>query len=247
MARYEYGSQRELLQHVIDPRHRQRINRELLEANVELREFATGPADITWLAPDPTTGRELKDDAWAVIGLSDPSPQTAKWWPRSGPTWDGVAGVRGRDGSIGAIFVEAKARARELRSGGCKSTDPGNRKMITEALRDVQAELDVPVGTNWLGPVYQPANRLAWLWFGRCHEQHRARPVPVWLLSLYFCDVQYRRVTGMVGPRDENAWRSEVDAIRAELRLPARHSLSDRCIELFMPSVVTELQPGRGR
>jgi hypothetical protein len=148
VVRYAYGSQRELLQYVIDPGHRSRINRAMLEENVELREFAAGPTDISWLAPRPVTEREL-------------------------------------------------------RSSGGKSSNPSNLKMITEALRDALAELGVPLGTNWLASVYQPANRLAWLWFCRSHATHRANPVPVWQVSLYFCGVHYRSVTGMVGPRNE--------------------------------------------
>jgi len=92
MAEHQYGSRYDLLQCIVDPTSKQRLNLALLDENVELREFA---AEIEWLAPDPRTGKELKDAAWETIGLRPPSPQAAGWWPASGPTWDGVARVRG--------------------------------------------------------------------------------------------------------------------------------------------------------
>jgi hypothetical protein len=241
MAGYSYGSRRELLQYIVDPGHRQAINRGLIEENVELREFAASPAGITWVSPNLNTGKELRDGAWEVVGLRTPSPQSAGWWPTSGPAWDAVASVRGNDGSTGAIFIEAKGRAAELRSGGCRSANPSSIKTITEALHDVQSDLGVPIRTNWLGPAYQPANRLAWLWFGRCHEEHRFDPLPIWLVSIYFCGVHYRSVNGIVGPPGESAWRPEIDRLHAEMRLPENHPLSSRCIELFLPSIVTEM------
>jgi hypothetical protein len=126
MGKYGHGSQHELLQRIVDPIGRERLNGERCEENVELREFVAAPADIDWIAPDPATGKELKDAAWKTVGLSGPSPQDAGWWPKSGPTWDGVARVRGRAGSTGALFVEAKGRPGELRGGGTKSTHAGN-------------------------------------------------------------------------------------------------------------------------
>jgi hypothetical protein len=121
---YSYGSQRELLHYLIDPEHRLRINRRLLEDSPTLRDFARMPADIDWVSPDPKTGKELKDSAWEEIGLRAPSPQAAGWWPRSGPTWDAVARVTSPAGEVGAIFVEAKGRGPEMRSSGCRRPTP---------------------------------------------------------------------------------------------------------------------------
>jgi hypothetical protein len=75
VGKFDYGSQRELLAHLIDPDRRTRINHELLELNVELREFAGGPSAIEWISPDLKTGKELKDAAWSTVGLPAPSPQ----------------------------------------------------------------------------------------------------------------------------------------------------------------------------
>lgn len=242
MPNYAYGSQRELFQHLIDPDHRLRISRQLLEDSPTLRDFARDPAAIEWVSPDPRTGKELKDSAWREIGLREPSPQAVGWWPRSGPTWDAVARITSPDGTVGAIFAEAKGRVAELRSNGCQSTDAVNRRMITDALYDVQNTLGVVRDPTWLGPPYQPANRLAWLWFAREHPAHRQDPLPVWLLSVYFCGVLYEGVRPVIGPADEAAWRPEIDRLHAEMGLPpAPHPLSHFWLELFLPSIVQPL------
>jgi hypothetical protein len=114
---------------------------------------------------------------------------------------------------------------------------------ITSALQDVQNGLDVQIGTNWLGAVYQPANRLAWVWFAREHDSHSADPLPVWLVSIYFCRCAYPRGHGVeIGPADESAWQPHIDKLHEEMGLPeASHALSPRWIEIFLPSTVTEL------
>ena len=55
--------QRELFQYLIDPEHRPRTNRTLLEDRPTLRDFARVPAAIEWVSPDPKTGKQLKDSA----------------------------------------------------------------------------------------------------------------------------------------------------------------------------------------
>jgi hypothetical protein len=237
MPKPEHGSQYDLLQWAVH--HTPEFNQRLLDESHTLREFAAG-GTIDWLAPDPTTGKELKDGAWAAVGLAPPSPQAAGWWPSSGPTWDGVARVRGDREEVGALFVEAKGHAAELRGGGCKSANADNRQKITDALNDVKGDLGVAPQTDWLGPVYQPANRLGWLWFARHHESHAQAPLPVWLVSVYFCGGLYPwGQGGKLGPAGEAQWRSEIDELHAEMGL-AKHPdpLTHHWVELFLPSTV---------
>lgn len=239
MGSFAYGSQQELRQHLIDPARRQHVNRELLETNVTLRDFAESPAAIQWLSPDPQTGKELKDSAWHTVGLRPPTPQEAEWWPRSGPTWDGVARVVAPDGRIGAIFAEAKGRVGELRAGGCKSTDPTNLAKITNAFRDVQHGLGVPPDPTWLRATYQPANRLAWLWFAHEHPDHAADPLPVWLVSIYFCGIAYGGAKPTVGPQSEAEWRPAIHALHDEMGLGEKSQpLLQYWSELFLPSII---------
>jgi hypothetical protein len=104
---------------------------------------------------------------------------------------------------------------------------------------DVQNALDVPPGTDWLGSLYQPANRLAWIWFAREHETHQHQPVEAWLVSVYFCGGVYPwgvKPGGVKGPSSEQEWRPLIDELHRELKLPPQpHLLSDRLIEVFLP------------
>jgi hypothetical protein len=236
MTTPEYGSRFDLLQWVVG--RQPRLNQALRGASRTLREFSRG---IEWLAPDPITGGELRDGAWARVGLLPPSPQAAGWWPVGGPTWDGVARVRGPQGAIGALFVEANGHPGELRPGGAGAKNDASHAKITNALADVQNELGVRPGTDWTGPVYQPANRLGWLWFARHHQSHREAPLPVWLVSIYFSGAHYPWSGGQTGPADEAAWRPHIEAVHQEMALPdPPEPLSHHWIELFLPSTLTD-------
>jgi hypothetical protein len=188
------------------------------------------------LAP-AQAGSELRDAAWDEVALPHPSPQDAGWWPPGGPTWDGVARVIAQNGRVGALFVEAKGHDREIRSSGTRATEP-SRTTITSALHDVQNAFDVPPSTDWLGSLYQPANRLAWLGFAREHETHRQQPVDAWSVSVYFCGGVYPRGAkpgGVNGPASEGEWRPFIDQLHAEMELPPQvHLLSDHIVEVFL-------------
>jgi hypothetical protein len=228
----QYGSKYELWQWV---HHRTtELNAALIAESVTLDGFVN---EIVWLGP-AQAGSELRDAAWDLVGLPRPSPQTVGWWPPGGPTWDGVARVIGPDGHVGALFVEAKGHDREIRSSGTRATEP-SRTTIVSALHDVQNALDVPPGTDWLSSLYQPANRVAWIWFAREHETHRQQPVDAWLASVYFCGGVYpwgARPGGVAGPASAEEWRPFIDDLHREMKLPPRpHLLSDRLIEVFLP------------
>jgi hypothetical protein len=226
----QYGSKFELWQWVHG--HTAGLSAALTAASVTLRGFASG---ITWLAP-AHAGTELRDAAWTQVGLPQPTPQAAGWWPSGGPTWDGVARVTGADGRVGALFIEAKGHDREIRSSGTRA-GKSSLSTIKSALDDVQNGLDVPFGTDWLGAVYQPANRLAWIWFAREHEKHHGEPVEAWLVSIYFCGGVYPwGVKPVHGPASEKQWRPIIDGLHAEMKLPEHHAVSDRVIELFLPA-----------
>lgn len=146
-----------------------------------------------------------------------------------------MARVEGPGGRRGALFVEAKGHRRELTGRGTRAT-AASRTAITSALHDVQNRLDVPPGTEWLGPVYQPANRLAWIWYAREHPAHAAQPVDAWLVSVYFLGGVYPwGVASVDGPADEQAWRPFIDGLHQDMGLPSpAHALSDRVVELFL-------------
>lgn len=147
-------------------------------------------ADLRLMATDgvghalaAASGTEPRDEAWKIIGLDGDSPAQAGWWPKGGAVWDAGAQVHGPDGQLGGILAEAKGREGELTSGGCKATAEQSIKAIRSALADVQNEFGIAPSPEWMGPCYQPANRLAVLWYARIRCQP---PVPLWLVSLYF-------------------------------------------------------------
>lgn len=234
---WPYGSQYQLRRWVLeDPNG---VNRDLLERNGELRAWARR---IEWLSPNADTHVELRDDAWGLIGLTADSPQKAGWWPSGGAVWDGVARVDGPEGEVGGIFVEAKGRPGELTGGGMKATSDKSIARIKSALADVQAFLGVAPSDEWLRACYQPANRLALLWYARnkCEP-----PAPVWLVSMYFLGEHYPKVTSTeVGPETEEAWKPIIEAVHQRMGLPPHpHALSSWWIESFLPA----LEPPSGR
>ncbi len=235
---WDYGSQYQLQRWVLE--RPDELNTDLTARNKALASWAQ---KIEWISPTSETTKELRDDAWNAIGLPEPSPQQAGWWPKGGAVWDAVARVHGSAGEVGGILVEAKGRVGELRSGGCKATAPESIQKISSALADVQASLGATPSPAWMGACYQPANRLAMLWFARC----RSTPtVPVWLVSLYFLGENYPAVKAPhVGPTTEAAWRPIIQAVHAEVGLPpAPHELSPWWVESFLPVLEPPAAPG---
>ena len=63
------------------------------------------------------------------------------------------------------------------------------------------------------------------------------RGIPTWLAFIYFLDDSFdsggKRV---VGPATADEWSSSIAVAKGALRLPEKHRLSDRTIELFLPA-----------
>lgn len=234
---WSYGSQHQLRRWILE--RPEEITGDLLDRNKELREWALR---IEWLSPAPDTRVELRDGGWTEMGLSADSPQQAGWWPPGGGVWDAIARVHGPNGEVGGIFVEAKGRPGELTAGGMKATRKESVLKIKSALADVQACLDVTTSNEWLRACYQPANRLALLWYARkkCDP-----PAPVWLVSLYFLGEHYPKAsTTEIGPETEEVWQPIIEALHERMGLPERpHALSTWWIESFVPA----LEPPSGR
>jgi hypothetical protein len=140
------------------------------------------------------------------------------------------------DGQIGGVLIEAKGRESELTSGGCKATSEASIKKTRSALADVQNALGVAPSYDWMGACYQPANRLAVVWYSRVK---RDPPEPVWLVSLYFIGEHYGTVAGaQVGPSSVAAWEPIIEALHERMGLPrAPHLLSPWWIEVFLPAL----------
>ncbi len=234
---WSYGSQHQLRRWILE--RPDDVTRDLRANNKELREWGSR---VEWLSPRPDTHVELRDEAWREIGLVAESPQEAGWWPSGGGVWDAIARVHGSSGEVGGIFVEAKGRSGELTGGGMKATSAESVAKIKSALADVQAGLGVTPSTDWLRGCYQPANRLALLWYARkkCDP-----PAPVWLVSLYFLGEHYpKAATTEIGPEAEESWERILKALHERIGLPKPpHALSPWWIESFLPA----LEPPGGR
>jgi hypothetical protein len=231
MPSWPYGSQHQLRRWIVE--RPDEVNRELTSRNEGLRAWAQR---VEWLWPSAESGAEPRDEAWQIIGLDGDSPVQAGWWPKGGAVWDAGGRVHGPDGQVGAILVEAKGREGELTAGGCKATDEQSIKTIRSALADVQNELGVTPSPEWMGACYQPANRLAVLWYARVKRQP---PVPLWLVSLFFCGEHYPTATGeLIGPASEQDWEPVIDDIHRRMGLPPHpHALTPLWIEAFLPAL----------
>jgi hypothetical protein len=113
----------------------------------------------------------------------------------------------------GAILLEGKSYPAEFRSGGSGAGRAGtekshrNRIKIAAALRETQTWLEMSEIPNWMGPLYQSANRLAHICWLQTHAKRNA-----WLVHLLFENDPSNPTT-----RDE--WRSAIVELDKELGL----------------------------
>ena len=130
-----------------------------------------------------------------------------KFWPRSGPRWDGLAVLKDRATGqpVGYLLVEGKSYPAEVYGGGCKSPSGlPNRKLIDNALKAMSVRLGLTANPAWHGRLYQYANRLAHVVFLQEHTN-----LPVWLVNLCFLDDPHRQTA-----RAE--WETGLKAIKQE-------------------------------
>jgi len=76
-----------------------------------------------------------------------------------------------------------------------------------------------------IGPLYQSANRLAHLYFIRERLKR-----PAWLVNIYFIDDE-------IGPTDLNAWRAELQKVKASLGLSF---IMPFTVDLFLPALTPD-------
>ncbi|MBI9076598.1 MAG: hypothetical protein JEZ02_14420 [Desulfatibacillum sp.] len=120
-----------------------------------------------------------------------------------------------------AILVEAKSHVHEMYGNGCQAS-PKSRKLIDKALSEVKDFFDIPQETDWTGPLYQSANRLAHLYFFR--EICR---IPAWLANVYFADDPH-------SPTSAKTWAKVLPGVKRELGLGDREA--GGLVEVILPS-----------
>ena len=181
-------------------------------------------ATIRWVSPLACANyQECRDgDFLEAIGASDASSQLVEFWPPMGPCWDALGVVTDPMGRLkpGAILVEAKSHIAEIYGNGCKAMGASLAK-IERALTETKAWLSVENDPDWLGPLYQYANRLAHLYFVL-----KRFGKPVWLVNLYFLD-------DPIGPTSEQQWRVEIQKVKDTLGLAAP---IPNAVDVFIPA-----------
>jgi len=180
---------------------------------------------IKWVSPLAKEGfREYRDAEFLErVGLGDSASHLASFWPSKGPCWDALGVISDPAGKMkpGVILVEAKSHIAEIFGSGCQAT-PRSRLKIESAISQVQSWYAVSTGENWLGPLYQFANRIAHLFFLR-----ERLGTPTWLVNLYF--------TGdPIGPADRAEWEIAVAGVKTQLGLT---SLVPGMVEVFLPAL----------
>jgi len=137
--------------------------------------------NIQWLSPlEKEKFVELRDGAFLErLGLPGLRSELSAFWPKRGPQWDGLAlftpGPR-------ILLIEAKSYPEEMIGSGCQAS-PISRNLIEKSIAKTKRWLRVNENVDWLGPLYQYANRLAHVYFLREIGQ-----IETWLVNLCFFD-----------------------------------------------------------
>lgn len=164
---------------------------ELTSAVLNALRLARATFDrIDWVAPlehkrfsEPCDGTFLE-----LLGLRHLRAQLADFWPKGGPRWDALAVLQP---GAGVLLVEAKSYPGEIRGGGCKAV-PESRTVIERSIRTARDWFGASKGADWLGPLYQYANRLAHVRFLREVAGRTA-----WLANVCFLDDPIKPTTRM--------------------------------------------------
>jgi hypothetical protein len=176
---------------------------------------------IEWLSPlEHDEHAEYRDNSFLNrIGCPELAPALVAFWPVRGPQWDALA--RTNNGDV--LLVEAKAHIDEMFSSGTQAS-PDSRTVIESALTNTASALGAKPLSPWTGPLYQTANRIAFLQFLIDH-QVAARLV-------FVCFVGD---TDVGGPPSADEWRGALHVTRRMLGLPKRHPLHSRIVHVFAP------------
>lgn len=143
--------------------------------------FGWGSADrIEWRSPVSADAyAEYYDEEFLDrLGLSELKSPLEKFWPKSGPRWDGLA--RTSSGKI--VLVEAKAYIEEGVDFRSKA-GPASMKKIRRALRAAKKAFKANDDAPWEAPFYQYANRLAHLYY-----LVEKNDIDAYLVFLYFAN-----------------------------------------------------------
>lgn len=192
------------------------VNRRREELNSAISESVNLSADcvIHWRSPLEPSFAEYMDGAFLkALGLAGLREDLRKFWPRSGPRWDGLAVIAGakKNTASGYLLVEGKSYPSEVYGRGCCSPyESENRQLIDSALALTAKQLSPSHTRAWTGRLYQYANRLAHALFVQ-----NATGLPVWLVNLCF-------IEDPIKPHSRAAWDDALAGIKRELGFEGR-------------------------
>lgn len=179
-------------------------------------------ARIRWVSPLAGENyREYRDAEFLErVGLGQLTKALAEYWPNRGPSWDALGILSDEAGAIrpAIVLLEAKSHVPEVYGSGCQAT-PRSREKIARALHGAKRWCGATAYADWLGPLYQSANRISHLYF--LLEELR---VPAWLVNLYFTD-------DPIGPTSRDRWEEAVSETKLELGLTRR---IDNMVEVYL-------------
>jgi hypothetical protein len=169
-----------------------------------LSQYALDEKRIQWVSPlAADCYSEYRDSEFLErVGLGRFASKLQEFWPQRGPCWDALAQIRG-----GCILVEAKSHVPEIYGGGCGATSPRSKQKIQEAFDATKVWLGVSQDVDWVGRLYQSANRYASLYFLR-----EIAKVQAFLVNVYFIGDQ-------ISPTHltKENWDTEIASVCREL------------------------------
>jgi hypothetical protein len=194
------GSQR-WIQHYVNYRQK-----DLNDAILQSQDSLAG-SHLQWVSPLESDGfTEYRDEAFlACLSFPNLAGQLLACWPQNGPCWDALAILRRAD-EVGVLLVEAKSYPGEFFGNGC-GAGARSRSRIEQALTATKAWFGANAEADWLGHLYQFANRLAHVYLLR-----ERLGVPAWLINVCFTDDPH-------SPTTLTEWQSALPSLHTELGL----------------------------
>ena len=165
-GRARRGSQRQLQDYVNE--HQAILTNALMEALPP--RFQELGATIEWVSPLAQNDYiEYRDAEFLrTVKLGKYTDKIANFWPSGGPCWDALALIStpGNETTPGVILVEAKSHISEIYGSGCQASSR-SRELILRSFTATKRWCGANPESDWTGPLYQSANRLAHLYFVR--------------------------------------------------------------------------------
>lgn len=192
------GSQRQIQTYVNE--RTQALNAAIAQS---LSQYSLDEKEIQWFSPLVADNySEYQDSEFLErVGYGHLAPALGEFWPRNGPCWDALARIED-----GCLLVEAKSHVPEIYGGGCGASGRSKEK-IQKALDSTKAWLGVSRDADWIGHLYQSANRYAYLKFLREIISVRA-----FLVNVYF-------VGDPRTPTTREEWDAAIVSVKQELGL----------------------------